>query len=158
MKKIFTLCVIIKDSKILLGMKKRGFGEGMWNGFGGKVLEGESIKDAAVRELEEEAGIIPADLVEVGVLDFSFESDPKLLEVHIFKITDFKGEPKESEEMTPQWFAIENIPYDKMWADDIHWLPLLLSGKNFKGKFLFDRPSDPTYSAKILKQELVEIK
>ncbi|CAN0505072.1 unnamed protein product, partial [Ectocarpus sp. 12 AP-2014] len=36
------------DSKeILLGMKKRGFGEGKWNGFGGKVESGESVEEAA---------------------------------------------------------------------------------------------------------------
>lgn len=41
MAKLLTLCIVRKDSKVLLGMKKRGFGEGCWNGFGGKVTEGE---------------------------------------------------------------------------------------------------------------------
>jgi hypothetical protein len=31
-KRILTLCIIHKNSKILLGMKKRGFGVGFWNG------------------------------------------------------------------------------------------------------------------------------
>jgi hypothetical protein len=39
MKKILTLCVPINDGKVLLGMKKRGFGAGRWNGFGGKMEE-----------------------------------------------------------------------------------------------------------------------
>ncbi len=42
---------------ILLAMKKRGFGEGKWNGAGGKVEEGETIVQAASRELQEETGI-----------------------------------------------------------------------------------------------------
>ena len=48
--KLLTLCLITKGDDVLLGMKKRGFGEGLWNGFGGKVSEGETI-DAAGRRL-----------------------------------------------------------------------------------------------------------
>jgi len=39
-KKILTLAFIYKGEKVLLGYKKRGFGEGRWNGFGGKVQSG----------------------------------------------------------------------------------------------------------------------
>ena len=39
-------------------MKKRGFGAGRWNGFGGKVAPAETIEDAARRELLEEAGVL----------------------------------------------------------------------------------------------------
>jgi hypothetical protein len=28
--------------------------------------------------------------------------------------------------MKPEWFDIEKIPYDKMWDDDIIWLPRVL--------------------------------
>jgi ADP-ribose pyrophosphatase YjhB (NUDIX family) len=47
-----TLCLLIEGDKILLAMKKRGFGVGKWNGLGGKVALGEKIIDAAIRELE----------------------------------------------------------------------------------------------------------
>lgn len=157
MKKSLTLCMVCKDDKILLGMKKRGFGEGRWNGFGGKVDEGESIESAASRELREEVGLEPKDLNKVGILEFSFETDPKILEVHIFKISNYVGEPQESEEMKPQWFKFNEIPFKQMWPDDEYWFPYLLSGKLFKGKFHFDRPSDAEYSAKILSQELFEV-
>jgi len=52
-RKLFTLCIVLKRNEILLGMKKRGFGKGKWNGFGGKVLRGETIEKAAKRELRE---------------------------------------------------------------------------------------------------------
>lgn len=51
MKKILTLSIITKKGKILLGMKKRGFGVGKWNGFGGKVQHGETLEEAMKREL-----------------------------------------------------------------------------------------------------------
>lgn len=44
-------------ASVLLGLKKRGFGTGKWNGFGGKVEPGETIRQAAIREMKEEAGI-----------------------------------------------------------------------------------------------------
>ena len=157
-KKILTLCLICKNDRILLGMKKRGFGEGRWNGFGGKVEAGETIEDAAKREVFEESGVKVVSMEQVGVLDFTFESDiTKIMEVHVFKVTDISGEPQETEEMRPQWFAKNGIPYSQMWSDDEQWLPLLLDGKKFKGVFLFDRPSDANYSAKIITQDLVEV-
>jgi 8-oxo-dGTP diphosphatase/2-hydroxy-dATP diphosphatase len=50
-------CHSVSSWRILLGMKKRGFGMGKWNGFGGKVEPAETVEDAALRELEEEAGL-----------------------------------------------------------------------------------------------------
>lgn len=49
--KLLTLLFVLHpDSKqVLLGYKKRGFGNGRWNGFGGKVESNESIETAAVR-------------------------------------------------------------------------------------------------------------
>lgn len=120
-------------------MKKRGFGTGKWNGFGGKVNDGENVFDAAKRELKEEAGIEINSLEEIGVIDFQFENNPEeILEVHFLKGNEFSGEPVETEEMKPQWFDIKNIPYDSMWPDDKFWLPLFLEEKKFQGKFLFD--------------------
>lgn len=157
MKKQLTLCLIHKHPKILLGMKKRGFGVGRWNGFGGKVSENETIEEAAIRELKEEANIEAINISKIGILNFEFKNDPKILETHIFLVSDFRGEPQESEEMKPEWFSVEEIPFSEMWSDDIHWYPMFLSGKKFKGRFLFDRPSDAEYSAKILEKELLEV-
>jgi 8-oxo-dGTP diphosphatase/2-hydroxy-dATP diphosphatase len=140
-KKQLTLCFIRQGDHVLLGMKKRGFGEGRWNGFGGKVAPGETIEEAARREMREEAGVEVGALEKTGVLEFEFQGDPDVLEVHVFRAVDFSGEPTESEEMRPQWFRIDEIPFDSMWPDDRYWLPLFLEGKKFKGRFLFG-PSD----------------
>ena len=48
-RKVLTLAFIRDVERLLLGMKKRGFGAGKWNGFGGKVDPGETILQGAVR-------------------------------------------------------------------------------------------------------------
>lgn len=137
-RKVLTLCVIHEHPRVLLGLKKRGFGEGRWNGFGGKVQEGETVEEAGRRELMEEAGIALGSIERVGRLDFEFTATPdEILEVHIFRGTDVQGEPTESDEMKPQWFHVDEIPFAGMWPDDKHWLPMLLEGKKFCGRFLF---------------------
>lgn len=122
-------------------MKKRGFGAGRWNGFGGKVHDGEDATTCAVRELEEEAGITPLNLVERGFLHFDYEegssAPDERLEVRLFAASAFRGTPQESEEMRPQWFSLDTIPYDAMWPDDIHWLPYILQGASVQGQFVF---------------------
>ena len=122
-RKILTLCIIHKHPWVLLGMKKRGFGAGRWNGFGGKVQKGEAIEKAAKRELHEEAGIKVKKLEHMAVLDFAWQEKPEILEVHIFKGHGITGDPKESDEMKPQWFHRDVIPFHQMWPDDRHWFP-----------------------------------
>jgi len=151
MKKLLTLCIIHQHSRILLGMKKRGFGAGRWNGFGGKVEEKEKIEEATKRELLEEAGITVQEIEHIGIIEFSWNGKPDILEVHIFKANNFSGEPQESEEMRPQWFHIDKIPFNEMWPDDKYWMPLFLMGKKFRGTFIFDE------SDNILDYQLKEI-
>lgn len=151
MKKILTLCIIHQHPRVLLGMKKRGFGQGRWNGFGGKVQEGESVEEAALREIKEEAGVIAKGIKHSGIIDFEFRGSPEILEVHIFKGDGIEGELQESKEMKPQWFSIDEIPFSSMWPDDKYWFPLFLAGKEFRGKFLFDETDN------ILNMNLVEV-
>ncbi|MBI5420719.1 MAG: 8-oxo-dGTP diphosphatase [Parcubacteria group bacterium] len=151
MKKILTLCVVHKHPHVLLGMKKRGFGMGKWNGFGGKVEEGEMVEVAARRELLEESGLEANMFERVGVLDFAWKDKLEEMEVHVFLARDIKGKPTETEEMRPEWFHVNEIPFHTMWADDKHWMPLLLANKRFKGQFVFNDQNE------ILEHSLREI-
>lgn len=153
MKKILTLCMIHTDRKILLGMKKRGFGVGKWNGFGGKIEEGESLEETAMREVQEECGLMVHLTLEniVGVHNFYMQADDEHLEVHVFSVDTFEGSLIESEEMKPQWFDIGDIPYEDMWEDDKDWLPLMLRGGKFKGEYTFGTEGN------ILKSSLIEL-
>lgn len=155
-KKQLTLCMVLENGRILLAMKKRGFGAGKWNGVGGKLEAGETVEEAAKREALEEIGVTITDMEKFGVIDFTFQEGSDPMEVHIFKVNQFDGTPAETEEMKPEWFDVDKIPFADMWPDDEYWIPLLLQGKKFKGRFLFDRPSSKEYTAKILEQELAE--
>ncbi|KAI9909636.1 hypothetical protein PsorP6_014608 [Peronosclerospora sorghi] len=143
-RKLLTLAFIVRNRsaghdahQVLLGFKKRGFGLGKWNGFGGKVEPTDvSIAAAAVREVKEEVNvhIKLEDLQPRGVLLFSFEEGKNVLR--------FSGEPSESEEMRPHWYELSNIPFANMWADDRFWLPHVLSGKSVQGHFHFAADED----------------
>jgi 8-oxo-dGTP pyrophosphatase MutT (NUDIX family) len=138
-----TLCFLLKDDRILLAMKKRGFGEGKWNGYGGKPMIAETIIDAAIRETQEEIGVTPKQLKKVATLNFIFPKLPKFQDwdqqVVVFFIEDWEGEPRENEEMSPQWFSVHELPFSRMWPDDIYWLPKVLQGNSIKGEFHFNR-------------------
>jgi 8-oxo-dGTP diphosphatase/2-hydroxy-dATP diphosphatase len=136
MTETFTLCVVYTQDRILLGMKKRGFGAGYWNGFGGKLRDEESAEQAATRELQEEVRITPLRLIDRGSLTFQFANDNKF-RCHLFSCQEFQGQPVETEEMRPQWFQWGEIPYQRMWPDDRYWLPQILAGRRVKGIFHF---------------------
>jgi 8-oxo-dGTP diphosphatase / 2-hydroxy-dATP diphosphatase len=140
MKRIVTnLCMIHQHPKILLGMKKRGFGVGKWNGYGGKVKENESIEEALYREVEEEGQIKIKNPLKLGILEFEFPHTGELIENHIYKVKEFIGKPIETEEMRPEWFHTDEMPFKEMWLDDPFWIHMFLADKKFKGKFIFGK-------------------
>jgi len=147
--KVLTLCIPRRGGRVLLGMKKRGFGSGRWNGFGGKVEPGEMIDDAAVRECFEEACIEVTSMEKVGHLRFTFVGDPVAFDVHVYRVDAWTGEPAETDEMAPEWFTEGSIPFDTMWPDDQHWFPRFLAGEKFLGEFAYDGP-DTIVSSRLM--------
>ena len=137
MTKRLTLCLAHEPGRVLLGLKKRGFGAGRWNGFGGKLEADETIEQAARREMHEECGVTVRSMEHVGILLFRGQ-DKDDFEVHVFRVDAFDGVPTESEEMRPQWFDEDKLPFDQMWPDDMFWFPMFLSGKKFRGSFTFE--------------------
>lgn len=137
---VTTLMLIIKNKKILLAQKKRGFGKGNFNGVGGKVEAGETVFEAAIREAKEEACIEPTDATLRGIIEFEefYKGEKEKVVMHIFVASEYKGRAKESDEMIPKWFSVNKIPFDNMFPDDKIWLPKILAGETFKAKFKFD--------------------
>jgi 8-oxo-dGTP diphosphatase len=132
-----TLMFIVRDGQILLIEKKRGHGAGKVNGPGGKIDPGETPLEAAVRETQEELGITPHAPRKLGELWFAMSDVPDIL-CHVFRADGFEGEPIETDEAVPLWTPLDAIPYERMWVDDIEWLPLLIRETTFRGRFVFE--------------------
>ena len=126
--------------QVLLGLKLGGFGAGKLTGIGGKVEPGEDPMGAAARELEEEVGLVarPADLQPAGRLAFHFPHRPAWSTLmHVFVLWSWQGTPLAGREIEPAWFSVDAIPYGRMWADTLHWLPRVLAGEVVRGHFVF---------------------
>lgn len=124
--------------EICLAMKKRGHGEGWYNGAGGKLEKGEDFEKAAIRETREELGVQVTKLQEVGEVDFPPIDDTGYF-TKVYIATEWEGDPTESEEMKPEWFNADEVPYDQMWDSDRKWLPVLLEGKTFKALYHYEK-------------------
>ena len=143
-----TLCLLAEGTpprRILLGMKKEGFGAGKITGFGGKIEPGETPAMAAIRELEEETGIRVTceELEPVGQLQFLFPSRPGWSQlVHVFLSHRWLGTVREGREMKPVWCAVGEIPFEQMWDDATYWLPRFLGGERIRGSFVFAKDNE----------------
>jgi 8-oxo-dGTP diphosphatase len=138
--------------RVLLGLKKEGFGAGKITGFGGKLEPGETPRAAAQRELFEETGISVAacDLQTVGELVFLFpERSAWSQRVHVFLARSWRGVPKEGREMKPAWFGVGDLPFGQMWQDALYWLPRFIAGERIRGSFVFDDDSETVVDATV---------
>lgn len=149
------LCFIVKNERVLLIRKKRGLGAGKINAPGGKIEPNETALESAIRETREEVGVVPIVPEKRGELYFQF-ADGYSLHCVVFLAFDCAGEPIETAEAAPFWQALDAIPYDEMWEDDRHWLPLLLEGKTFCGYFTFEGEEMKTKKVEIVAEYLHE--
>jgi len=138
------LCLIRRNltdgPQVLLGLKKTGFGAGKWVGLGGHVEPGEKPEEAAVREVQEESGlVVPADsLQHMASIEFRFPTRPSWdQDTEVFMTWAYEGEPAESDEVVPRWFAEPAIPLGLMWNDAQYWLPLVLAGEHVDVRVTF---------------------
>ncbi len=127
----------MRDEQVLLIRKKRGLGAGKINGPGGRIDPGETPLQCAVREVQEELRVTPVDPLLRGQLSFQF-LDGYSIHAYVFVASDCVGTARETDEAIPLWTPVDRIPYDEMWADDRLWVPRLLAGGCFEGRFVFD--------------------
>jgi mutator protein MutT len=105
-RKPVVAAVIRRGDRYLVGRrppeKRHG---GLWEFPGGKVLEGESRLDAAVRELDEELAL---EVVALGRLLLSVEDDGSDYVIEFFETTTI-GSPKASEHTEVGWFTVGEL-------------------------------------------------
>jgi 8-oxo-dGTP diphosphatase len=130
-----TLCHIVDGDETLLIRKKRGVGSGQLVGPGGKVEAGETPRECVIREIREEVGITVEDPEKKGL--FVYRSDGWDAVIHVFRATTYTGTPIETEEADPVWFPVDELPFSEMWATDREWLPVVLEGDTFRGRFVY---------------------
>ena len=139
--------LLVRDGKVLLGIKKTGFGTGKLVCPGGKVESGETETQAAIRETEEEVGIKVKSCEKVAQVIFRnlyYKGEPETDIMHVFISDDFEGEAATTSELTPEWFPIDQIPYDKMWGDAKHWMPDALRRKKTDSFFRYNDQNEFT--------------
>ncbi|KAG6917604.1 hypothetical protein DXG01_001833 [Tephrocybe rancida] len=121
---------------------------------GGKVEAEETSQEAALRELEEEAGIT-APLEHAGTLLFTSGIEDVANHIEIYRADEYSGVITETDEMRPEWFSLPStdptdpvltsappMPFDLMWDTDHYWMPLLFSKTKFAGRVDFTREGE----------------
>ncbi|MDD4901470.1 MAG: 8-oxo-dGTP diphosphatase [Patescibacteria group bacterium] len=136
---IANLCYLLNDKdEVLLQFKRKGFGQGKWNGPGGKVEQGETVEQSVVREVKEETGLQVKNLRKRAELEFVFDGREEWNQVvHVFVTNNFKGEIRASDEGELKWFNVKELPFKQMWEDDIYWIKDALAGKFARMRFYF---------------------
>ena len=145
---LHTAVVLLKkNGKVLLGLKKRGFGMGKLTSIGGKQEKGEDIQTTAKRETFEEIGVEVTEMEHMADVVFDnlhYKGKPERDMMHIFVATAWKGEPQESNEIKPEWVQISNMPYERMWGDNEHWLSEVLRGEKVEAWFYYNEKNEFT--------------
>lgn len=132
------LVLPLAEGRLLLGRKRHGFGRGRLTTLGGGVEPGEGTRRTAIRELEEEAGIVATGLERVGGFAFRFLDRPGWeLQAVVFIARRWTGVVRASDEIAPEWHPVHALPYHAMWPDSRYWLPRVLAGDKVGARFVY---------------------
>ncbi len=132
-----TLIYLIRDDEVLLIEKLRGHGAGKVNAPGGHIEVGETPEECAIREAFEEVGIAVLNADLCATLKFHDTENGFNMLGYALTSTTFTGQPKSTPEAIPFWSKIGEIPFDRMWEDDRHWVPRILGGERLDCEFVF---------------------
>lgn len=130
---IETLGIVLQGELVLLGQKKKGkIGVGKFAGPGGRLEPGENLLECLVRETREELDVEldPAALELAAILDIYIGRDIDRC-VYVYRAKILFGELKETADMIPAWYPIDDLPYDNMFDADRHWFLKAARGEKF---------------------------
>ena len=139
------LVYIINDHKVCLGQKLRGINQGKWTGIGGKLEAGEDWTTCAIRECKEEINCqLKPELLKLHAR-LEFVNQVNTWKVRVFLTHQAGLMPQSTEEIKPQWFNLNQVPYHLTPQSDRLWLPALLSGYYLIGKFEYSTDKQLIY-------------
>mgnify|MGYP005831272893 CR=1 FL=1 len=125
-----TNCLYMNEDKVLLLQKPR---RNWWVAPGGKMEQGESIRDAVIREYREETGIYLRNAVVKGIFTFIIKDGDKIVSewmMFTFFATEADGvNLTECEEGILEWHDLEEIKNLPMAEGDRHILEYMVHGK-----------------------------
>ena len=138
--KLATLCYLRKDGQTLMlhrVKKANDIHEGKWNGLGGKLEPGESPDECAHREIEEESGLKTVQPRLGGILTFPMFDGIDDWYVFVYIVEEFTGQLIDSPEGNLAWIPDRDLLALNLWEGDRIFLPWLLAGRFFSGKFKY---------------------
>ncbi|MEY3014942.1 MAG: 8-oxo-dGTP diphosphatase [Pseudomonadota bacterium] len=146
---VATLLFVREGGRVLLIEKQRGLGQGLVNAPGGRVDPGETPAEAALREVWEELCVRPHEARWCGEHRFQFR-DGYSMWVHVYQSAGAEGVATATPEAIPLWTDEDAIPFERMWADDAFWIPMLLRGERFSGHWIFDGKTMVDHALRVL--------
>lgn len=104
--------IVVRDGKLLLGMRKNCYGAGTWGLPGGHLEQGEELAAGAARELLEETGLTAESFEFTNIVNDPNEKDRHYLQIG-FQAIGIKGEPENKEPDRCEewrWFDVNALP------------------------------------------------
>ena len=136
--KLATLCYVRDADKTLMLhriKKPNDMHAGKWNGLGGKLEQGETPEECAIREVEEESGLHMIDPILRGFLTFPQFSNEEDWYVFVFVANRYRGHLIDSAEGELAWIDNEQLLELNLWEGDRLFIPWLDQPKFFSAKF-----------------------
>ena len=130
---VSTLIYVEKDDSYLMlhRIKKQGdVNKDKWIGVGGKLEVGETVRECAERELNEETGLTAQKLDYRGIVYFENTLYPSE-EMHLFTCDMFSGRLTDCDEGELEWVKKRDIDKLNIWEGDRIFLKLLSEGAPF---------------------------
>lgn len=101
-------CFLIEDEKVVVTKyKKPNPKAGYYEIPGGKIEEGETPEQAAIREFKEETGMVVSDLKRKGNMIIEYPN--RIFSFEVFVTNHYVGKPRQFEENTSEWMAISEV-------------------------------------------------